>query len=234
MDKLLHAIPLLLCLLIVGAAACLPLYRWRLRVFLASSLAVKIVIWVPLYLLFYGAVTQGTVTGAFVGGVIALVGLAEWYLVDHQKRTRYYLIFFLVGCLAWPLSIASSSGQVQWVALCLVSVFSDVVAFFMGKYGGLHKLPKFINERKSYEGLVGQVIGGVLGVLVFSWIYSTNLSLLLGFGIGIASGLGDIANSIAKRRIGVKDWARTIPGHGGVLDRFSSLNAALILVAFIR
>jgi phosphatidate cytidylyltransferase len=47
--------------------------------------------------------------------------------------------------------------------------------------------------------------------------------------IGLGSGVGDIINSAAKRRVGVVNWSRLIPGHGGLADRFSSIAASALL-----
>ena len=110
---------------------------------------------------------------------------------------------------------------------CLASVFSDVIAFFFGRYLGRHRLPGWINRGKSWEGVLGQLIGGVLGVFHLGMLFGTQPTLLAGLVIGVASAVGDLVNSIAKRIAGSEDCGSTIPGHGGVIDRFCSLNIAL-------
>ena len=52
--------------------------------------------------------------------------------------------------------------------------------------------------------------------------------VILAVLIGLASAMGDLINSIVKRRLKIKDWGNTIPGHGGILDRMSSLSFAFI------
>jgi phosphatidate cytidylyltransferase len=80
---------------------------------------------------------------------------------------------------------------------------------------------------------VGQLIGGIVGALLFSWLLNVPISIAVGMLVGAASAIGDIINSIAKRQLAIKDWGTSIPGHGGVMDRFSSLNMALFVVAIM-
>ena len=123
--------------------------------------------------------------------------------------------------------LSDAQSTTALISICFASVLSDVFAFFAGTYVGKHHLPSFINERKSYEGVVGQIIGAVIGLSVVSLLPRIGFSWPLALGIGFASAVGDIVNSIVKRARNMKDWGDTIPGHGGVLDRFSSLSFAI-------
>ncbi|GAA4149809.1 phosphatidate cytidylyltransferase [Leifsonia shinshuensis] len=220
------AIPWLFMSLLVGAAACVPLYGGNLRRFLRSSLFVKVVMWIPLFVVFVAAVAGGFTTGLLLGVGLASVGAVEWFRRDRARRTWWYLALFAASCAAWPISTANLAPAL-WMTYCLSSVFSDVMAFFFGRYLGRHRLPDWINRGKSWEGVFGQLIGGVLGVLHLGMIFGTEPPLLAGLVIGAASAAGDLVNSVAKRIVGVEDWGSTIPGHGGVIDRFCSLNVAL-------
>ena len=230
MIELLNAIPGLLAILLLGAVLCLPLYDWSIRNFLRSSIVLKIISWIPLYLFFVLTVVAPPYSAITAGLVIAFLAWKEWSGKKHRQRAAPYFVYFLVGCVSWPVSLLIADSPVIWVSICLVSVMSDVTAYFIGNYVGGHKLPEWLNKQKSYEGLLGQIIGGVVGVVMVNIIYSVDFSLLLGFIIGVASMIGDLLNSNAKRQLAIKDWAQTIPGHGGVMDRFSSLNMVLIIV----
>lgn len=230
MDKLVQAVPMLASVLALGFAACLPLYNWNIRKFTVSPLGVKVLMWVPLYV-FFAVVAEGNFMVIwFVIALIALLASAEFFLQQHHARSWWYFVYFMITLAGWVGSIVVVHRAELWMALCLSSVFSDVTAFFMGNYAGAHHLPAFINSRKSYEGAAGQVIGGMLGVVLFGGIFGVAIPLWLGALIGVASLAGDLLNSVAKRLLGIKDWGNTIPGHGGVMDRFSSLNCALCLV----
>lgn len=60
-----------------------------------------------------------------------------------------------------------------------------------------------------------------------------NAAWWLILAIGIASAFGDLFNSVAKRQLDIKDWGQTIPGHGGVLDRMSSLSTTFMVVTLL-
>ncbi|MGH1548422.1 phosphatidate cytidylyltransferase [Leifsonia poae] len=226
MTVVISAIPWLVVSLVGGAAACVPLYGGNVRRFLRSSLFVKVVMWVPLFVAFVVAVSGGLLTGLVSGVLLASIGAIEWLRRDTAGRTRWYLALFVASCAVWPISTAQLAPPL-WMTYCLSSVFSDVTAFFFGRYLGRHRLPDWINRDKSWEGVLGQLLGGVLGVLVLGMIFGTAPTLLAGLVIGAASAIGDLVNSVAKRIVGIEDWGSTIPGHGGVIDRFCSLNIAL-------
>jgi phosphatidate cytidylyltransferase len=231
MDNLIVALPGLFLLLVIGGMLCLPMFQWRLGQLVRSSLGLKIIMWIPLYAFFVftaSAVPYSVLASAMIIGLLAII---EWLRQSESKKVWWYGVYFLIGLLAW-LATAGQLRPELWVGICLTSVMSDVIAFFMGKMGR-HGLPSFINSRKTYEGVVGQLIGGIVGALLFSWLLNVPISIAVGMLVGAASAIGDILNSIAKRQLAIKDWGTSIPGHGGVMDRFSSLNMALFVVAIM-
>lgn len=228
---LIDKIPILFSILLFGAALCLPFYRWNVRKFLQSQLGVKVFMWIPLYI-FFAVVVSSTATAFLCGLIVLYIGYKEWYMHKQRKKALPYMLYFAAGCVSWAILVEYIPLPQEAMALILSSVMSDVFAFFFGKYGGRHKLPKFLNANKSYEGVVGQIIGGVIGVQLFGSIFNVDISLGLGLLIGVATAIGDLMNSYYKRKLQIKDWATTIPGHGGVLDRFSSLNMATIVLGF--
>lgn len=232
MDDIITKIPLLLSFLLIGAIACLPLFKWDIKKFMQSSLGVKVVMWIPLYLLFACFALLGDYVRYTIIVVLVLLAIFEWYRQDKKGVAWFYVATLCLGFVAWD-RVFETSGGTYWIIYCLSSVFSDVVAFFMGKFVGRHELPKVINKNKSYEGVIGQIIGGVLGIVLFGAVFGVHMQWVTGLIIGVASAGGDIFNSISKRQLKIKDWAQTIPGHGGVADRFSSLNVSMIVLALI-
>jgi phosphatidate cytidylyltransferase len=116
-------------------------------------------------------------------------------------------------------------GAVYVVFLVIATSFTDIGAFFVGKYLGRTKLCPQISPSKTIAGS----IGGVLVALVTSgaWGYLTHIPLhhclVAGILISIFAQLGDLWESILKRDVAVKDSGDIIAGHGGALDRFDSL-----------
>ena len=123
-------------------------------------------------------------------------------------------------------------GQVMvWLPLA-ISFGSDTFALFAGMAFGRHKLAPHVSPKKTVEGGVGGLLGGVLGMMLLHAVGSRILgSSFLSWGQILALGLlgsvidqiGDLSFSVIKREFGVKDYGKLLPGHGGVLDRFDSV-----------
>lgn len=122
-----------------------------------------------------------------------------------------------------------SSMAVVWVA--------DIAAYFVGRAIGRRKLAPSISPGKSWEGaLGGAFFVVVLGLLAAAWPvmqgslpnqlvakWSPVLAVPVLLGLTALSVVGDLHESLLKRQAGVKDSGRTLPGHGGVLDRIDAL-----------
>jgi phosphatidate cytidylyltransferase len=120
---------------------------------------------------------------------------------------------------------------VLWL-LAIVWV-NDTAAYAAGRSIGGPKLAPRLSPNKTWAGFVGGVAAaGVLGWLAASLAATSAASLVpVSLLLGIASQLGDLAESLAKRHFGVKDSSGLIPGHGGLLDRVDGLLAAAVMAA---
>ena len=240
-DHLLTLSALVLLLVITGSIACLPLYKWDARAFLASPLGVKTWMWVPIYCIVLLSLVGGAIAGSLLSCFIAITALLEYI---RQKRSRttmppvatMYLSWFLFCILAMPALywVLPSDYFIPYLAVVYFgSVISVVCAFFLGTYIRHPSLPRWINPHKSWMGVIGQILGGVIGIVGASFIMAVATPWWFGVVIGCASALGDIVNSIAKRQLNIKDWGATIPGHGGMLDRCSSLSVAFLVALIV-
>ena len=122
-----------------------------------------------------------------------------------------------------------SKGHIYVWLIFIISFIKDIFAYFAGYLFGKHKLIPKVSPKKTIEGSIGGILGSTLVCLGFGYYFNLNLTMiiLLGFFGSIIAQMGDLFASSIKRYVGIKDYGKLIPGHGGVLDRFDSV----ILVA---
>lgn len=130
-----------------------------------------------------------------------------------------------VGMLAFAILIGAGPHPVSHILfLVLVLVSNDIGAYFTGRGLGRHKLAPVVSPNKTVEGFFGGlVLGGVVAAVlaVFPPWEAIGLSRALAAAglIGVLAPVGDLAESLVKRALGVKDMGSVLPGHGGMLDR---------------
>jgi phosphatidate cytidylyltransferase len=109
----------------------------------------------------------------------------------------------------------------------LVCMGSDVGAYYVGKNLGKRKLVPKISPNKTWEGFVGGILLAIgFAALSTAWFFPElpyRVSIPLAIVMAIIGAGGDLAESAMKRGSDTKDAARTLPGHGGLLDRLDSL-----------
>ena len=114
------------------------------------------------------------------------------------------------------------------VACITVSKFSDIGAFFAGRWFGRRKLIPRISPSKTWEGAVGGLVAGIItavavGRLALPGTVDIWRSIVFGVFVGGMGQFGDLAESLLKRAGGIKDAGDMVPGFGGVLDLVDSL-----------
>lgn len=113
---------------------------------------------------------------------------------------------------------------------------ADIAAYFSGKAFGKHKLAPSISPGKTWEGAIGAGVGVVIYGLVVRQVFGLELLTLPLWTLALVavtaiSIIGDLYESLLKRKAGIKDSSNILPGHGGVLDRIDSLTSTLPVVA---
>ena len=121
------------------------------------------------------------------------------------------------------------------LALFAIIWAADIFAYFGGKVVGGPKVAAGLSPNKTWSGIVAGTLAGALAGYGCGYLFHVDVGLrvawlLIGAVIAFTGLMGDLFESFLKRRFGVKDASRLIPGHGGVLDRIDSLMAATLLV----
>jgi phosphatidate cytidylyltransferase len=121
------------------------------------------------------------------------------------------------------------------LALFAIIWAADIFAYFGGKLIGGPKIARGLSPKKTYSGIVTGTLAGAVAGYGCGVLFQADASLhvpwlLIGALVAFTGLMGDLFESFLKRRFGVKDASRLIPGHGGVLDRIDSLMAAALLV----
>lgn len=160
-----------------------------------------------------------------------------WLLLRRQKDGAVAgWVWTVAGILyiGWMLgnlvALRGLDDGRNWVYLALFATFaSDTAAFFTGRAVGKHKLAPDISPGKTREGAVAGGAGAIIASLFFTLQTPLQLpinwweAILLGLLVSIFGQLGDLAESLFKRNMGIKDSGSMLPGHGGFLDRVDSI-----------
>jgi phosphatidate cytidylyltransferase len=181
---------------------------------------------------------------AHAGALLLLIvlGALLFHLVGYERggsRSGSEFAVTLGGILyigwlgAYLVSLRAMADGTWWFLIVMPAVWlADSLAFSLGRRFGRHPMTPRLSPRKTWEGYIGSVLGGALGggVLAFLWQIAARpesglrplSGLLIGGLVGILAPLGDLAVSMIKREVGVKDSGNLLPGHGGALDRIDS------------
>ncbi len=158
-------------------------------------------------------------------------------ILDNDKKNTNDIFITLFGtifisfCISHILKIREmQDGNLLIWLVFLGAWITDTFAYFIGVRFGSHKLSP-ISPKKSVEGSIGGMVGTLIVITAYGYIinslYNVEYSMFIYVAIAIISGvtaqIGDLAASLLKRSVNIKDFGDIMPGHGGAIDRIDSI-----------
>ncbi|WP_320065361.1 phosphatidate cytidylyltransferase [Micromonospora sp. RTGN7] len=253
--------------LVLGAAVLVPLFFFLPAFLFVLAAAVAIGTWemsravrrsgahpplVPLItggVLMIGLAWFAGPDALTLGLLVTVLGTMIWRLGDgpgnyQRDLTAATLIAvyvpFLAGFAAM-LAAAPGDGHLRVMVTLVAVVLSDTGGYAAGVNFGKRPMAPSISPKKSWEGFAGSVAAAAVGSAVLIWLLfdvAPWWGALFGVAVSCAGVLGDLAESMIKRDLGVKDMSNLLPGHGGLMDRLDSIlfavpTAYLLLAVFV-
>lgn len=185
--------------------------------------------------------------GLLVSYVLTVAAATLWRVLDGPGRDALRdvaaaafaatYVPFLAGFVV--LLLAQKDGRLLVALFILLAVANDTGGYIAGVLFGKHPLARTVSPKKTWEGMAGSVLlTTAVGFAGAHWVLdkpllpegehllrgsSLVLGLVLGFMTAVTATVGDLAESLLKRDLDLKDMGSLLPGHGGVLDRVDSI-----------
>lgn len=175
-----------------------------------------------------------------VAAVAAPIMIFEWARLTRGAPTLRILAWIYglasLAALLW-LRHQPAHGRetILWVLACIWA--TDIGAYFVGRAAGGAKLAPHISPGKTWAGLIGGMAWAAVASAAAGYAFGLGETVplaVIGAALAVVGQAGDLLESAAKRRAGVKDSGHLIPGHGGLLDRIDGLMAVLSAVGIAR
>lgn len=209
------------------------------RLILSTSLAMLMYFGITLITLKDG-IALPVKYGTYLSLAFSMVLLYRLYQREDPFVFRLQVLpatLYIAIPIALLYSVALWSGSYRpiWLVAILLFVWiNDIMAYLIGRSIGKRPFSRQISPNKTWEGTIAGWVGCLLMALIL-WKYMGLLTLaqwiILGSLTGIFSSIGDLIESLFKRKKGIKDSGTFLPGHGGFLDRLDSLLFAAPFIA---
>jgi phosphatidate cytidylyltransferase len=175
-----------------------------------------------------------------VAAVATPLLISEWIaLTRGRPLLRLVAFVYTLAAVVALLWLRHQPGDgretILWIMACIWA--TDIGAYAVGRAAGGAKLAPRISPGKTWSGLFGGMAWAAVASSLMGYAFGLGHTFTLagiGAGLAIVGQMGDLFESAAKRRAGVKDSGTLIPGHGGLLDRVDGLLAVLVVVALVR
>ena len=199
---------------------------------------------------FYGAEAQWLIS---IGIVAALIVWRTVHLLWERRvapiqalqntlrdyAAAAFLVIYLPLTCSFAVMLLRRPDDGQWWVLTFVLTVAmiDTFGYLIGRKLGRHKLAPGVSPKKTIEGLLASIAGGLLAAICSAifWLHiEWWWGIILAAVMTLTAVFGDLAESMIKRDLGVKDMSSWLPGHGGVMDRLDSiLPSALVMYIIV-
>jgi len=187
--------------------------------------------------------------GQWLGALFIVASLILWrtaqLIWDPAARNRSkretlqdfaasaFVVIYLPLMTSFTMLILNHKPHGQgWVVTYVTTVaMIDTFGYLVGRKLGRHKIAPGVSPKKSLEGLIGSIVAGSAAAIIGSLVLHRSVwfGLLFAGAMLLAAVFGDLAESLIKRDLGVKDMSSWLPGHGGVMDRLDSILPATLI-----
>jgi phosphatidate cytidylyltransferase len=169
-----------------------------------------------------------------LGLVVTVLASILWRLADRPRhfrddfRASLLIAVYVPFLLTFGILLSLPPGDGEWRVLCtlIAVILSDTGGYAFGVFLGKHPMAPRISPKKSWEGFAGSVTAAAVGssiLLYFMLDVAFYWGALFGAVIAVVAVTGDLAESMLKRDLGIKDMSQLLPGHGGLMDRLDSI-----------
>jgi len=174
--------------------------------------------------------------------IVSILLLMTWEMFRKKPHVMENIAITLFGgvfigiaisffILLQQLGYSGQGGHLGGYAVLTVFIgvwTCDTLAYFVGSAIGKHKIFPRVSPNKSWEGSIAGLVGSFIALVLIvkaGWLPGLDYvdALFLGLITGVAGQVGDFAESLVKRDVGVKDSSNLLPGHGGAWDRLDSI-----------
>lgn len=158
--------------------------------------------------------------------LISLLRSGSENFLANATASLFTLLYLPIPAAFAVLLAHPADGRARVMIFIIAVSLSDIGGLFFGVLFGKHPLASHVSPKKTWEGVFGSVVLSIIGTSILfgiwfhqAWWHGAVLAM-----VSILAGTsGDLIESALKRDIGVKDMGKSLPGHGGFLDRLDSL-----------
>ncbi len=188
---------------------------------------------------------------ASIAIVAALIVWRTVHLLFERRKANYqtlkrtvrdfgaaaFLVIYIPLTLSFGMLLLRQDDGQWWVLSFVTTVaLIDSAGYLFGRIFGKNKLAPGVSPKKTWEGLAASIVFGTVSAVSFTvfvlggewWV-----GIILAAVLILAAVFGDLAESLIKRDLGIKDMSTWLPGHGGMMDRLDSMLPASLMTYLV-